>query len=167
MSTIYHLLVIILLVNSQLISQGVKTRWVDDISTDSKLDDPDFKICNQEDQIIQYFNNGQGMEYIGGKYKLDSFFYSNYKFVLNSKESGLIRIRFVVNCKGGTGRFRMIASDNQYKEKVFDPAISQQLISISKKLDGWIPKQWKNTNVDYYQYLIFKIENGKLVQILP
>lgn len=158
-----------LILSLQFIScaQTTTTRWVDDIVPDSSLDDPNFKICNAEDQVIQYFNNGQALEYNGEKYAIDSIFFSAFKSIPNPQETGLIRIRFIVNCKGESGRFRMIAMDSEYREREFDKNITEQLMSITKSLKGWTPKVWKETEIDYYQYLIFKLESGKLISILP
>jgi hypothetical protein len=155
-------------ISLQLIScaQSPKTRWVDDIVPDAKLDGS-FTICNTEEEAIQYFNDGKGFEYIGGKYALDSIFFSKYKQVDLPSATGLIRIRFMVNCRGESGRFRLIGMDPDYQEKNFERGITEQLLTITKSLNGWPPKQWKNTSVDYYQYLIFKLEGGKLIKILP
>lgn len=142
------------------------TRWIDDIVPDSILDDTSFKICNTNEQIIQYFNDGTGVQYKGGKFILDSLFFSTYRSV-KVNQSGLIRIRFVVNCQGQTGRFRLLSSDLNYQPFQFSTEITDQLLRITKYMDGWQPKIWKESKVDYYQYLIFKIENGKLTHILP
>ena len=144
--------------NIQLFAQ--ETRWIDDIVPDSALDDSSFKICNAEEQIIQYFNDGNGVQYI------DSIFLSAYQ-PLDINESGIIRIRFVVNCSGETGRFRLLSADLNYQPYQFSSEITSQLLRITKSMEGWLPKIWKDTKIDYYQYLIFKIEKGKLTHILP
>lgn len=143
-----------------------ETRWIDDIVPDSMLDNPDFKICNTNEQIIQYFNDGNGIQYQGGKPIIDSLFFNIFHSV-KVNQSGFIRIRFVVNCFGETGRFRLLGSDLNYQPYQFTPEITEQLTQITKSMDGWQPKTWKGMKVDYYQYLIFKIENGKLTHILP
>lgn len=142
------------------------TRWIDDIKPDSTIDGSTFKICNTNEQIIQYFNDGKGIQYVGGKPAIDSIFLSNYKAV-KINESGLIRIRFVVNCSGETGRYRLLSSDLNYKPKEFTSQITNQLLSIAKSMTNWQPKIWKDMKVDYYQYLICKIEKGELTHILP
>lgn len=142
------------------------TRWIDDIVPDTTLDDSTFKLCNANEQIIQYFNDGKGIQYVGGKPAIDSIFFSNYRTV-KINESGLIRIRFVVNCSGETGRFRLLSSDINYQPKEFTSEITNQLLRISKSMNNWQPKKWKDTKVDYYQYLICKIDNGELTHILP
>lgn len=143
-----------------------ETRWIDDIVPDWTLDDSSFEICNGDDQIIQYFNDGKGIQYSGGKRVIDSLFFSGYKTV-HLQESGLIRIRFVVNCKGESGRFRILSSDLHYQPFVFSDDILDQLLEITRSMDQWEPKIWHEMKVDYYQYLIFRIENGKLLHILP
>lgn len=143
-----------------------ETRWIDDIVPDSTLDGSDFKTCNADEQIIQYFNDGKSLQYKGGKPDIDSIFFSAYQAV-KKNQSGLIRIRFVVNCLGETGRFRLISCDPDYQPFQFTPEISDQLMQITKSMKGWQPKIWKSMEIDYYQYLVFKIENGKLTHILP
>lgn len=144
-----------------------QTRWVDDILPDSLLDDPAFRICYNEDQAIQYFNNGKGMEYEGDKPALTDIFHKQYKPVASIGQTGFIRIRFIVNCNGESGRFRMLCSDLNYLPVQFDTNITDQLLAITKSLKGWKPKLWKESKVDYYQYLLFKIKDGNLIAILP
>lgn len=159
------LLVLLFQINGiQLSAQ--ETRWIDDIVPDSTLDDANFKICNTDKQSIQYFNDGIGVQYKGGKPAINALFSSGYRSV-KVNQSGLIRIRFVVNCSGATGRFRLLSSDLNYQPYQFSPEITEQLLQITKSMNGWQPKVWKEIKVDYYQYLIFKIENGKLTHILP
>ncbi len=73
----------------------------------------------------------------------------------------------MVNCQGETDRFRLISADENYNEKTFAKSITDQLLDIAKSLNGWKVKKMKEKDIDYYQYLIFKIENGQLKEILP
>lgn len=107
------------------------------------------------------------MQYEGEKSALDKVFATLYKPIEKAKDSGMVRIRFLVNCKGQTGRFRMISSGHDYKEKQFDKTITDQLMSITKSLTGWKILSDKSEPKDYYQYLIFKIEDGQIKEILP
>ncbi|HNR20586.1 MAG TPA: hypothetical protein PKN75_14750 [Bacteroidia bacterium] len=140
-------------------------RWVDDIVADSLQDGVTFKLCNTEAQIIQYFNNGKGAEYLGGKPAIDSLFFTSYHKV-HTDISGMIRIRFVVNCLGETGRFRLLSADSNYQPVVFPDAVNSQLMQITKSMNGWQTKLWKDVKIDYYQNLIFRIEQGQLTNII-
>lgn len=141
-------------------------RHIGDIEFDPKLDNADFHLCNS-DYVYQYFNNSGGVEYEGEKIAIDKIFKEKYNSEIVKKESGLIRIRFIVNCKGETDRFRMMGADENYQEKVFDKSITDQLLTITKSLDGWKVKYYNDKVMDYYQYLIFKMKDGKILKILP
>ena len=76
-----------------------------------------------------------------------------------SKQSGLLRIRFVVNCKGETDRFRLMGMDENFQPMDFETEISHQILDLTKKMEGWLPiemEEMDNMTLDYYQYLIFK-----------
>ena len=141
-------------------------RWVGDIEFNPALDDPDFLLCHGDSSVVQYFNFGQGLQYEGEKKAIVEEFSNKYKPVA-SDDSGLVRIRFIVNCKGETDRFRMIAMNNEFEEKKFDARITHQLLSITKELSGWKILPGEEDAKDYYQYLIFKIESGKITEIMP
>ena len=131
------------------------------------MDDESFSLCHAGDNAIQYFNDSNGLEYAGEKIALIETFEQNYNREKAKNESGLLRVRFLVNCHGNTGRFRLLSSDDQYKAKKFDSSITDQILSIAKSLDGWKPKMHSDDMVNYYQYLIFVIENGHIKAILP
>ena len=140
--------------------------YVGDIEFNSEIDTKEFELCNSK-HIFQYFNNSGGLEYEGEKLAIERVFSEKYKSEFIKNETGLIRINFVVNCKGKTDRFRLISMNENYEEKVFDKSITDKLLSIAKNLKGWKGKRIREKEIDYYQYLIFKIENGQLKEILP
>lgn len=141
-------------------------RYIGDIDYDSNYDKKDFYLCNEKD-IAQYHNDSNGMEYKGEKIALEEEVFTKFKPVPDTSQNGLIRIRFIVNCKGETDRFRIISMDENYKDKEFNPKITEQLLIICKSLKAWIPKKINGKEVDYYQYLTFKIKGGILIEIMP
>ncbi len=141
-------------------------RWVGDSVYDPEIDDPTFAVCHGEGMVKQYFNFSQGFKYNGERSTLLEKIYSRYEPV-DVDESGWIRIRFVVNCKGQAGRFRLTQSDENYKERAFDQRISSQLMSIVQSLSGWALMPSAEKPEDYYLYLLFKIENGNITEVLP
>lgn len=141
-------------------------RWVGDIEADTKIDEDVFQLCYSEARVKQYFNFSQGMQYEGEKTALVEVFRQDYETV-DVPQSGWLRIRFIVNCKGESGRFRLTASDTQYQAQEFDARITDQLLSITQSLNGWKPLPNREDPRDYYQYLTFKIESGALKEILP
>ncbi|MBK9734238.1 MAG: hypothetical protein IPO92_04430 [Saprospiraceae bacterium] len=139
---------------------------VGDIEYEATLDDINFTLCDEK-KTKQYHNLNEELQYDGEKYALVKIFTTQYKPTDEARDSGLVRIRFMVNCKGQTGRFRMISSGYDYKKKQFNKVITDQLMTISKSLAGWKILSDKSGAKDYYQYLIFKIKDGQIKEILP
>lgn len=145
-------------------------RMIGDISYDATIDTSQFTLCNDDKWAVQYyaFTTSTGEKpYLYEKYHLQKIFEDNYNPETAQKESGLLRIRFIVNCEGESGRFRMIGMDENYKEKEFDTSITNQLLSITQHQLKWKPFKTSSIERDYYMYLIFKIEKGKIIEILP
>lgn len=141
-------------------------KQVGDIQFDSKIDDPNFKICNLS-KAVQYYMFEKGVQYKGEKYEIIKVFRRKYKSIDIDGETGYITIRFLVNCNGNSGLFRITSMNENYLPKIFNDEIVGQLLSITKSLDGWSIGKDEDKTYDYYQYLTFKIENGKLIEILP
>lgn len=142
---------------------------VGDIPFDPSIDDPDFEICS-ENLIKQYYvrySADDPPRYKGEKITMENTIRKKYSFPDTAAENGFLTIRFIVNCKGKSGRFRIEEMDSNYQPKKFDPKISTQLLAITKALDGWIPRRRSTRYYDFYQYLTFKINRGQIIEILP
>jgi len=142
-------------------------RWVGDIEQNNELDNANFKTCNGDEKILQYFNLGEGPQYIRGKSETLNTFKTQYKPITDNSQSGFIRIRFIVNCEGKAGRFRILQSDYDYQEVEFDVRIVTQLMDLTKEIQNWKIFYRNEIPIDYYFYIIFKISNGQLTEILP
>lgn len=140
-------------------------RHVGDITNDPKTDQ-DFQVCD-EDRILQYYNFGKGFQYKGEKISLVKHFTAAFDSTRYNDESGFVTIRFVVNCKGQAGRFRVQEMGDDYQPKKFAKRLTEDLLAVTKKLDGWIAGEMQGKPYDYYQYLVFKFEHGKLIEIMP
>lgn len=140
---------------------------VGNIEFDEKLDDPAFKKCYPEKQVdIQYYQGINGFSYKGEKIDIIEKLASE-KISSESKINGYITVRFLVNCEGKTGLFRIQQMNAGLKEVVLDKDLGDKLLRFTKSLDGWIPKEIKGLKIGYYQYLTYKIENGKVSEVLP
>lgn len=147
-------------------AQSDYPRMIGDIAFDKELDDPGFKLCSGDKKAIQYYALPE-KPYDGEKPALEKHFFDQYNADTAPKESGLIRIRFLVNCEGKAGRFRVMGMDWDYQEKAFDTSITDQLLSLTKSISNWKGFSSKSRGLDYYNYLIFKIEAGQLKEIMP
>ncbi len=142
-------------------------RWIGDIPFDEKMDDQEFKLCNTEAQVLQYFNMEKGAVFIGEKPNLLNFFQDNFRVEPTAKQSGWIRIRFIVNCEGKAGRHRMLQADEDFKETMFSSSITEQLFNLTKEIEIWPILERYEKGVDYYFYLTFKMKDGQIEEILP
>lgn len=137
-----------------------------EIPFDGQLDDENFKVCH-EDLTIPFNYGGFGLIYEGEKKQLVKTIRDKFNYPKTDGQTGFITIRFIINCEGQTGRFRVIEMDLGLKAKKFDKDISTQILSITKGLDGWkSPERWEKV-WDVQQYLTFKFEDGALIDILP
>lgn len=128
---------------------------VGDIAFDDALDDPEFKTC--QGQIPQYYA-------LGPKYRVDNDVLLSHFGSVNpspGQETVYHTIRFVVNCKGEIGQLREETMNNDYQAATLHQSMKEELRSKLLAFDQWPQGR------DYYQYLTFKIEAGKIKEVLP
>jgi uncharacterized protein YfbU (UPF0304 family) len=152
--------------NTQKVNHTSYSKQVGDIVFDKTLDDTAFKLCNEE-RIVQYYNFSKSVQYEGEKVRIINHFKQHFQPLLDISQTGYVTIRFIVNCEGKTGRFRVQEMDNNYQVISLDKALVTQILKLTKDLDGWIVGVYDNKKFDYYQYLTFKIKNGSIEEIMP
>lgn len=137
---------------------------VEYIDPDKALYSQGFEICN-EDRIAQYYNPERAT-YVKGKNGLRKFILSNYENKGYS-DSGYLNIRFVINCKGETGRYIIHENDLDLEPTQLDSNMVGQLFELTLQLDKWNPVFYREKNWDSYMYISYRIENGEIIEILP
>ena len=136
-----------------------------DIAFNAALDDSTFIVCNPQ-LVFQYYNTGS--YYKQHKREIAHYFKSRYQPTAQTVgQTGYLTIRFIINCSGKTGRFRMYELDANYQPCTFDAGISNQLLQLTKELTGWQPAVYKETIYDSYQYITFKLNKGTIECVLP
>lgn len=137
---------------------------VGDIIFNPQTDQYDFKLCDK-DNIYQYY--GLNTSYKGEAKTLKKELFAKMVYQPQFKQvTGSVTVRFIVNCKGQTGWFRIYQLDASYRKIAF-PAIFVSMISAAvKSLKGWVPGKLPNGTVcDTYYYLHFKVVNGHVKDI--
>ncbi|GAA4324925.1 hypothetical protein GCM10023149_26880 [Mucilaginibacter gynuensis] len=139
---------------------------VGDIVFDPKTDKADFFFCHK-DYIIQYYN--YGTKYKGGGKAIRDFINSKFQYKpAYAPATGFITVRFVINCKGETDRFRVLQLNKDYQKTLFDTGLTNQMLKLCKALNQWLPgKDDKGNFYDSYYYLNFKLVNGRIKAITP
>jgi len=153
-----RLVILLIFINVAAVAQNVG-----DISFDPKTDDPKFQVCNPK-QVWQGYQlkSKQDETPIMVAREFRSKFRSNPAW---KNESGLIRIRFLVNCSGVADRFRLLELDPDLKEKEFNADLKAHILGIAKSI-SWPPRRAYNQTVDYYHHVSVRIVNGELSDIV-
>tara|TARA_B110000879_G_C11160704_1_gene508942 strand:- start:1256 stop:1696 length:441 start_codon:yes stop_codon:yes gene_type:complete len=108
------------------------------------------------------------LEYHGGFYEIKKHYYSSYQTIESPNNTGIIKIRFNINCKGKTGNYVLETYSLDYKSILITKKITEQLLNLTKNLNDWTPAYDENRNsVNSHKFFAFKIVNGILIDILP
>jgi hypothetical protein len=146
-----------------LISAGVHAQSVGEIAFDPKRDDPRFKMCNAN-WVWQGYQLKTKMDetplLVAREFKSQFQTRDEWK-----NESGLIRVRFLVNCNGQTDRFRLLELDFDLNEKKFSESLSAHVLNIAKSIQ-WPTRRANQQTVDYYHHFSIRIVDGELVDIV-
>jgi hypothetical protein len=137
---------------------------VGDIIFNPQTDQYDFKLCDK-DNIYQYY--GLNTSYKGEFKELKRELLSKINFKVGfSSITGSVTVRFIVNCQGQTGWYRIYQLNGSYQKVSFSPLFVGQLLDAVKSLKGWVPGKFSNgTACDTYYYLYFKIVKGHIKDI--
>jgi hypothetical protein len=165
-SLILFLLIVSISIKAQDITKTTKfPQQVGDITFDPKTDKASFELCDNG-FINQYY--GLKTTYQGGTKAIKKYLTGNYEYKTAYKNiTGYITIRFVVNCKGQTDRFRVFQLDENYQRANYNISFISHLTALCKSLNGWIPGKYNNQVYDTYYYLNFKMIKGQIKDITP
>lgn len=136
---------------------------VGNIPFDQKTDDASFQLCNSN-----WVWQGYQLKTMADETSLavDREFKSKFTPAPEWKDqSGIIRIRFIVNCNGKSDRFRLLCMGSDMKEKQFNEDLKAHVIKISKQIQ-WPVRRAQQQTVDYYHYFSIRIVDGQLKEVL-
>lgn len=123
------------------------------------------KLCDQGN--LYYTYNGAGLKaYSNNKKKFRERLAQQYK-PENFSDSGYLNYRFLVNCDGNPGWFEIIQMDLNLKEKQLDPNMVKALLTFTSNPENWNSLEIEDTAINYYMYVSYRIENGKVTEVIP
>lgn len=140
--------------------QNKYSNHVGEIAFDENIDDPDFKVAD----TLAIFTKPR---YEGDKPAIVNHFKEKYNSDGFEKINGYVTIRFYVNKEGEAGKFRIQTMNFEYQPIEFDKKFCDQILKLTKELNGWKPIQYEGKTYGYYCYLSFKIVNGEIKEIMP
>lgn len=134
---------------------------VGDIPINSNVKAEEFSPCHDH-PIYQYYQINTG--YVGGKRAIKSELESTFP-VNTLMESGLLTIRFVVNCKGETGIFQSKMIDSSLQEVDISNKDLTQIYAAISALYKWVPGRVRDQRADSYHQISFKLLDGEVIDI--
>jgi hypothetical protein len=134
----------------------------------SAQSDSVFALCGSG-KTWPYYN--PNLTYYGNFRAIKKYYAQSYeteKFLKLDNNSGIVRIQFVVNCKGQSGNFVIESCDYNYKICTINPLIVNSLLELTKSLNGWIPAiNEEGESQNSHKFFAFKIVKGVIEDILP
>ena len=141
------------------------TNYIGYLDPETTISDNSFEICGTG-EIIGTHHGLPKIAYKPNKGIFDKTVrakYQNKGYI----DSGYLNFRFIVNCHGETGRFEIIQMNLDLEETKLNPEMVDQLFSLTASSENWNGYAIKEQPIDYYMYVSYKIENGKITEILP
>ena len=127
-----------------------------------------FSLCDDGKTYPYYYPE---LEYKGGFWEIKQHFVMDYpmeQFQALNNNTGILTVKFNVNCKGETGDFSLQFCDFNYHAIKINQEIIDYLLNKTKTLDNWIPGQDEEGNVvNSHKFFSFRIKEGVLLEILP
>jgi hypothetical protein len=162
-----------LLLIALLLAAGIQTaqaqqtfsRQVGELHYDSTRDEPDFKICDTL-RVLEYYNTRS--YYRDHKREITQYLLEGFATRPEwTDQSGYLTVRFIINCKGQTGCFRLYQLDTAYQPAPFKKQLANTLQQLVESISGWQPAKLRDTPYDSYQYITFRLRKGKIISIAP
>jgi len=147
------------------------TFWIDgqlrnqlgDMPMDYRKDG--FSLCGEG---AVYQNYSVGTAYGGGRFIMreELLGFLGPKAGALAPESGWLTYRLAVNCRGEAAIFQVKGIDSDYRACQFDTLTRSVLWEAVESLEDWRPGKVGDRAVDSYIHITFKIQDGKIAEIL-
>lgn len=132
--------------------------------------DSGFAPCDTG-KFYSYYNRNAPEDipagFVGGPKAIKRFIEKEYPDLDLQGQSGLLTIRFMINCEGRTDRFEIFENDLDYQPMPFKPEVKQRLFEIHLQLAEWRPIYIHGEYRDCFMYITYRLKDGKITEILP
>lgn len=124
-----------------------------------------YELCD-EGNIYHTYSSASLKAYSGTKKQFRTSLsqaYSGDSFT----DSGYLNFRFLVNCDGNPGWFEIIQMNLDLEESELNPQMVDSLFTFTVDPKHWNGLEFKEGPSNYYMYISYRIENGKVVEVIP
>ena len=133
---------------------------------DSKNPDvsENFKRCSEK-LPVGFYHSSAPYIYKGGKPNFRKFIQTNFS-ENKYTDDGYLNFRFLINCNGEIGDVETNQLDTNLELTVLNKDLVSKLSKLTLRKENWNSLETREVR-DLYMYIIYRIENGQIVEILP
>jgi hypothetical protein len=138
------------------------------IDTKNTLYTSNFELCD-EGGLIGYYSSSAPDIFKNSKYRFRDYIQQNY-FNKGYTDNGYLNLRFHVNCHGNVGNVEVNQLNENYEKTQMNTDLVEQLIALTIQENNWQVRYHPDDSTktfNQYMYLLYKIENGNVTEIIP
>jgi hypothetical protein len=135
------------------------------IDQDKALLNDKYELCD-DGRLYHTYSSASLKAYSGTKKQFRAALAQAYSGDSYS-DSGYLNFRFLVNCDGNAGWFETIEMNLDLEESSLNPQMVDSLFTFTADPKNWNPLEFSDGPSNYYMYISYRIENGKVVEIIP
>jgi|TARA_B110000116_G_scaffold42963_1_gene35434 hypothetical protein len=140
--------------------------YVGYIDQEKALLKSEYVLCDKENIKLTY-NGAAAYAFKGTKKRFRDSILSKYNHTLY-QDSGYVSFRFLVNCEGEAGWFEIVEMNLDLQEVDLNDKMVEELLKLTSEKQNWNKLGYrKDEKFDYYMYILYRIENGQITEILP
>lgn len=123
-----------------------------------------FKRCSEK-LPVGFYHSSAPYIYKGGKPNFRRFVQTNFSDN-NFTDDGYLNFRFLIDCNGEIGDVETNQLNTNLEITALNGNLVNQLSKLTLRKENWNSLETREVR-DLYMYIIYKIENGQIVEILP
>ena len=132
---------------------------------DASNPDMDMEInrCNPELLPVGFYSSAFEVAFSANPSTFKKVIKQEFNDRYDYDDSGFLIIRFIIDCNGYIGDYEVNSLDKDYKRTAFSKDLVNTLVELCLDKQHWKGRE----NIDTYMYLILKIQNGQVLEIIP
>ena len=115
-------------------------------------------------KLVGVFASSYPQIYKGSKYQFRQNLLANFN-ANKYQDNGYFNLRFYISNEGKVWLYEVKEMDFDFNSTQFTPGLREELITLSLKKDNWNP--FSEEDLNYCMHLTYRIENGKITEIIP
>ncbi|MEM1259459.1 MAG: hypothetical protein AAGC45_06120 [Bacteroidota bacterium] len=125
--------------------------------------DIEFNRCNPDLLPVGFYSSSFKTAFSANPSTFKKIIKQKFNAQYDYDDSGFVMIRFIIDCNGNIGDYEVNSLNKDYKRTAFSNDLVNILIDLCLDKKHWRGRK----DIDTYMYLILKIQNGQVLEIIP